>query len=103
VIGRAGWFDARVAKRARDRKTGEHAVAAVECAGVLYGVDMRADHQRLQARGRRAGVQRAEDVADAVDPDVEVRPAHPRSSSVSAMRVRPPSSRSAPISPSSAR
>lgn len=77
-------LDVRVAKRERDRKTGEYAVAAVERAGVLYGVDMRADHQRLPARGRRVGVQRAEDVADAVDPDVEVQLAHPRDDAVAA-------------------
>lgn len=70
--------------QALDRfETGEHAVAAVIDAGVDHRVDMRAEHD-----GRLAGIGAAfpdaEDVADAVDGDLEPRLLQPTDEAVAA-------------------
>lgn len=81
---RAAGPDACLAERARHGQSGEHAVAAVQRAGMGHGVDVRADHQRRFAACVGLGAQGAEEVADAVDADFEIELPHPSHDQVAA-------------------
>ncbi|MCY1423652.1 hypothetical protein D9M71_393720 [compost metagenome] len=66
-----------LAKRTQHGQPRQHSVAAIQGPGVGHAVDVRADHQGRLVTLAACGAQGAEDVADAIEANLQFQLAHP--------------------------